>query len=213
MESSTSTRPPALEVGDGSQQQPPERQHGVPDGAPQAVRDAAAGRSLDGTSGHPDDDREVGDRAESGALDFLAGSEDVEPIEYDSTVQVETPSGLKPVRFHFRQLDGDRITSLEREHSTGAGPFAQLDDLRFNAALVTEATDYMVDGVTKKKFTPGDREWVGKWMDPKIAMEKKFAKQPGILAGLVDEIRKAGGYTSDRVGSAERALVNAAGNS
>lgn len=200
----------------GTREQPPagsteatKQRRGLPDGAPEGLERMAGDPPESLEADESAAARAAGDQLESGALDFLLGNP--EPIEYDVPVKLDTPSGRKSLTFRIRQLDGSRILQLERENRKGTGPFAELDDLRFNAAIVAAATLYIEDeaGV---RVEPQSPEFAAQWRDPKLAMEKRFEFQPGILDGITAQIRAVSGYTNDRVEDAERAVVDAAGN-
>lgn len=180
-------------------EQPPEQpvtpeQHraaALPADAPQTVRDAALGKELD-----PAD--------ESGALDWFLGA--TTRLEYDVTVQWETPKGMKPLVFHLRQVDGDRLQELDEENRTGDGPFAKLDTMGFNASVAAEACMYLTDD-SGVRVAVNESRFLGGAPSPVIAMRGRFKTQPGILETLAERIRSKAGYSPDRVGGAQRALV------
>lgn len=187
------------------------------DRKPQSPSDSLPGGAPDGLRAAADGTKELGAntpeekaKAEAKALDFLLGEEP--PLEYDVEVKLETDKGLGKLVFRIRQMDGARILELEDDHRDGTGPFAQLNDTAFNAALVAEATVSITDPSTGKVLTPDDMEWVGNYVSPPMAMEKRFSRQSGVLSGIAGEVRRVSGWAPGRVGQADRSMVNAAGN-
>lgn len=175
----------------GSPQEPAKRSDVLPDDAPEAVRQAADGEA-----------EKVKVGGEKTALDWLLGA--TRPVEYDVPVKFDTPEGPKELVFHIRQLDGKTIIDTEDEHRKGTGPFAELDDIAFNADLVAKATLHFTDP-SGRKIDPRSAEFLGENpFGPAIAMEARFRFQPGLLDGVAGEIRKVSGYAPDRVGAAER---------
>lgn len=194
----------------------------LPAGAPPALRTAAdagmAGADEAPLAGPtPDRDRPVAEqRAEASALDFVLGAP--RPLKYDVPVTVDVPGGRSAeMVFVVRQVDGSRILELEDEHTQGIGPFAKLDDARFNAALVSEACIEMQEknsnGQVVRRVTADSPEFVGQFGSPAIAMEKRFGFQAGVLSGIAGQIRSVSGWRPDRVGQAERPIREAVGNS
>lgn len=163
----------------------------LPSDAPAAVRDLAQGKEVDA-------------KAEDEVLAFLLGP--TQALEYDVTVQYETPTGLRPLTFHLRQMDGDRLDQIDSEHRAGDGPFAKLDTLGFNCAVVAEATIYIA-GETGKRVDPSSAEFRGGVPSTELALRARFKKQSGLLEGIVEQVRQKAGYASDRVGTAQRSLV------
>lgn len=163
----------------------------LPGDAPDPVKKAAAGETLDVEE-------------EQGALDWFLGP--TRRLEYDVTVQWETPRGFSPLTFHLHQVDGDRLQEIDDENRQGDGPFSKLDTQGFNAAAVVEACVYMTD-VTGKRVKPTDPEFTGGMPNPVLAMRTRFKTQPGILEHLAERIREKAAFSADRVGGAQRALV------
>lgn len=166
----------------------------LPDGAPEGLKKAADGDANGVTVG---EERDV--------LSYLLGA--TKPVEYDVDVKFDTPAGTKKLVFHIQQLDGKKIIALEDDNKKGSGPFAELDDIAFNAALVAEATVYLEDPETGKKVEPDSREFLGglDFGGPAEAMGLRFKYQPGLLDGVGGQIRSVSGYAPERVGTAERA--------
>lgn len=173
---------------------------GLPDGAPDALADAARGGEVDA-------------QGESEALDFLLGR--TQPLLFDVPVKFDTPGGQKSLVFVVRQLDGARLLELEKEHRKGDGPFAELDDVAFNAAVVSEATVAITDPrVEGAEIDPKSDAFVGGAPGgPAMAMQVRFKYQSGLLDGVAGQIRSVSGYNPTRVESANRSIRDAAGNS
>lgn len=166
--------------------------------APDGLRKAADGDAGKVTVGE-----------ERGALEWLLGA--TTPVEYDVPVKFDTPAGTKELIFHIRQLDGKTIIKTEEGHRKGSGPFAELDDIPFNADLAAQATIYIKDE-SGRKVEPSSAEFDGGLgFGPALAMETRFKYQPGLLEGIATRIRTVSGYSPDRVGEAERATEAALG--
>lgn len=165
---------------------------GLPEDAPPELHAAAAGHG-------------VGERGERKALKWLLGA--TRAPEYDVDVQYDTPDGMETLTFHIRSVDGRRIIALENEHS-GDGPFGQLDDIAFNAALVAEGTVFITDE-SGDPVKPDSEEFRGAPDIPApLAMEKRFKYQDGLLGGVAGEIRRLGGWGPDRVKTARRSITS-----
>lgn len=167
----------------------------LPDDAPDALARASEA------------DLTVGEEVD--ALDWLLGA--TQRPEYDVPFQYETPKGMKRLLFHVKGLDARRMEELDAEHRNGDGPFAKLDTAGFNAAVAAEAVAYIQNPTNMRKVSV--EEFLGEAPNPVIGFEMRFKYQPGILDGLVAQIRDKAGYTADRVGTAQRSVVEAAGNS
>lgn len=165
----------------------------LPPDAPTAVVDGANGREPEAS-----DERD--------ALDWFLGA--TVALEYDVPVKYETPGGMTTLTFHLKQLDGDRIEEVDVENRSGDGPFGRLDTLSFNAQLVAEATVY-IQSESGRKVEPMASEFLGGIPSPVLAMKLRFKKQPYLLEHLADRIREKAGFSPDRVGSAQRSLVDA----
>lgn len=170
---------------------------GLPEETPGSVVRAATGEKVDA-------------KGEESALDFFLGA--TYRPEYTVKVEFETSAGMRPLTFRLWALDDRELQRIDAAHRKDAdSPFAKLDATGFNAEMVSKATKYITDGA--RRIAPDSEEFVGQIPDPVAAMELRFKYQPGLLEGLAEEIRKLSGYSRDRVGSAQRALVDAAGNS
>jgi hypothetical protein len=173
---------------------------GLPDGAPDALLAAAR-------------DEEVNGKGESEALDFLLGR--TQPLLFDVPVKYDTPTGQKKIVFVVRQVDGERLLELEKEHRKGDGPFAELNDVAFNAAVVSEACVVIEDpSVEGAEIDPKTEQFIGNAPGgPAMAMQLRFKYQAGLLDGVAGQIRSVSGYNPTRVESANRSIRDAAGNS
>lgn len=163
----------------------------LPDATPQAIKDVANGKVVDAA-------------AEVDALDWLLGKS--APVPFTVPVQYETPRGRAKLIFHMHQLDAKRLDQIDAEHRAGDGPFAKLDTLGFNAAVVVEATD-LIESATGRKVSPQSEEFRGGVPTPELAMQVRFKFQPGILEGITEQVRQMAGMSNDRVGTAQRVLV------
>lgn len=143
---------------------------------------------------------------EQGALDWLLGA--TTALEYDLPVDYDTPAGMKKLIFRIRQLDTGVIDAVDEENRKGDGPFSKLDVPAFNAALVTKATVYIMDEAGEK-VAPTDARFLGGVPAPHLAMALRFKNQGGLLEGIADQVRRVSGYSNDRVGTAQRAVVSA----
>lgn len=163
----------------------------LPADAPPEVRKAAAGKTLDVEE-------------EQGALDWFLGP--TRRLEYDVTVQWETPRGMRPLTFHMHQVDGDRLQEIDEANRQGDGPFSKLDTQGFNAEAVVEACMYFTDQ-TGRKVKPTEEAFTGGMPNPVLAMRTRFKTQPGILEHLAERIREKAAFSADRVGGAQRSVV------
>lgn len=168
---------------------------GLPEDAPAELHDAAAGKP-------------VTEKGERRGLKWLLGA--TRAPEYDVDVEYDTPDGMAMLTFHIRSVDGRRIVALENEHS-GDGPFGQLDDIAFNAALAAEGTLFIEDEAGER-IEPDSAEFRGAPDIPAaLAMEKRFKYQDGLLGGVAGEIRRLGGWEPDRVKRARRSIAGRSG--
>lgn len=189
----------------------PKPSDALPGGSPDGLNEAA-----DAEPGKPAFANQSPEEAvdkEAGALDFLLGAPAA--IKYDVPVTIDIPGGRQAeLTFVIRQMDGKRIIELENEHRTGGmGPFSEIDDIAFNAHLVAEGTEKIVDKGSGREVTPDSMEWIGDQVTPQDAMRARFRFQSGVLAGIAGQIRAISGYRPDRVGTAERPMRHAVGNS
>jgi hypothetical protein len=164
----------------------------LPEGAPDVIRDAAEGK-------------EITQAQEREGLDWLLGP--TVALEYDVTVQYETPVGMTPLVFRLRQVDGTKLDEIDAECRSGDGPFAKLDTAEFNARVVEETTVTITD-LRGRSVSPKSSEFRGGVPSTTMAIKLRFGKQAGLLEGLVERVREKAGYGTDRVGTAQRALVD-----
>lgn len=148
--------------------------------------------------------REITAREEMSALDFLLG--ETIALEYDVTVQLETPGGLRPLTVHFRQLDPSRFDAHDTANRKGDGPFAKLDVAAFSAAVCAEAIVYLEEGERRVNLRDGDFRG-GHPGGAQHALSTRFRFQGGLLEGIAEEVKRVSGYGPDRVGTAQRSLV------
>lgn len=175
----------------------PEQTPGVPADAPPAVHAAARNGDVDGAG-------------ETDALDWLLGA--TKRPQYTLPFHYETPAGrTERLIFRFAGMDARRIEEIDAANRQGDGPFAKLDATAFNAQVAAESVIAILNPATGKEVTA--EEFVGEAPAPAIGWEMRFKYQPGILDGLVGQIREKAGFNADRVGNAQRSLVEAAGNS
>lgn len=178
-----------------------------PGDKPSVIGDVAAGRvrPADLEGGSPE--AAAFDENEKGALDWLLTAELPPPWEVE--VQSLTPQGLKPLVFVMLPQDGRKIVDIEDRNTSGNGPMRKLDEIANNAELIAEATQFIEDPATGKKIDPGSPEFRGQLPSKALAMERRFARQAGLLMGLAMEIRKISGYSNDNVGKARQRPVSA----
>lgn len=167
---------------------------GLPPDAPEAVREAAAGGDLSATS-----DRD--------AVDWLLQPR--RPQRFRVKTTIETDEGTQPITFVIHQLDSKRIDEVERrnlDEKTG-----RIDQVKANAELVAEACDHL-EGALGHKIDPKSEEFRAGLPSPALAFEQRFHWEAGVLAGVAGEVRRVAGWSPDRVGTAQRVLVETAGN-
>lgn len=171
----------------------------LPTGAPEGLVKAAQGKDVTG-----DEERDV--------IDFLLGKQAAP--RYKVEVKFDTPKGTRELVWTLRALDGRRIFALEKEYTkTGSGvPYGDLDDIAFNAALVAEATVEIASPSGRKVDIKSDEFRAG-CASPVDALMQRFHYQSGVLAGLAGQVREISGWSPDRIGSAQRVITTAVGNS
>lgn len=162
-------------------------------------------------AGNPDATLTAGE--ELSAIDYLLGAP--APPQYTVEVQYETDAGMAPLTFHFTGLDGRQIDKIEQSNineRTG-----MMDKPSADAELVIAACSKLTDptnkalAITSEQFrtvTP-DKPPLASTVD---ALHARFGRQAGLIAGVAGAIREVAGWKADRVGKANRALVDAAGN-
>lgn len=177
------------------------RKEGLGERGREMVAHAAQGAELDAEE-------------EGSALDWLLGAS--QPIVHDVPVQLETPKGLAKLTFVLKQMDTRKIDQIETRHvnqSTG-----RIDRLSADVDIVTDATIELRDAsgralkLSSDEFKTVQRPDGGqpfKHASPAEALEERFRKQLGLIGGVAMEIRKMAGFEPERVGSAQRRLVEA----
>lgn len=168
------------------------------------VAHAAQGASLDSAE-------------ERTALDFLLG--EPIPLVHDVPVQYETPTGLMPMTFVITQIDAKKIDTIEQKHiNPRTGMLNQFDA---NIELVAEATLHVTDpsgremDLASEEFRRATRRNERGQVETfvvassHLALERKFGLQLGLLNGVAQQIRFAAGFDTERVGKAQRRLVDA----
>lgn len=173
---------------------------------PNVIGDIAGGRVRPSAveAGSPEDEQLAED--EKGALDWLLSAEKPPPWEIE--VQSLTPEGFKPLLFIVEPQDGRKIVEIEDRNTSGQGPMRKLDEIANNAELVAAATLYLEDPATGKKIDPGSPDFRGPLPSKANAIERRFARQAGLLMGVAGQIRSISGYNSDHVGKARHRAVS-----
>lgn len=178
---------------------------GLPEDAPPAIRAAADGDTSDVTVG-----------GEKDGIYWLL--QPARAMHWECRVDYDTPEGIRPLRWGIRSLDGKRIDDIEQRNSTGEGPFAKVNQLTTNAELVAEASTIVRDSGSGRKIDLHSEEFrttpAGDVLASTAeALRLRMHFQSGLLAYLAEEVRRISGWSPDRVGQAQRVLVDAAGNS
>lgn len=184
-------RPAQPKQGDGND--------GLPPDAPASVRDAAAGTEL-------------GAAENRSATAWLMQPQ--RAARFRVKTQFETEDGTKALTFRIKQIDSKVIDAIEKRNineTTG-----RLNRVVANAEIVAESCFELVDdgggaidpSADEFRATPDGKKLPSK----AVAFEQRFFYQEGILAQVADEIRRICGWSPDRVGTAQRELVEAAGN-
>jgi hypothetical protein len=183
----------------GGVQQPPKRVPGIGEDAPEGLVRAAQGEDLNGAE-------------ERSALSYLLGA--TKRPSARVPIDFWTEQGMVQMYVVLKAVDGRRLEQIDAENRRGDGPFAKLDKTGFNVGVLMEAIERFenTDGSAQVKLT--DEEFVGGIPGgPAIALETRFKYQPGLLDSLVEKVNELSAFTQDRVGGAQRVLVDAAGNS
>lgn len=150
---------------------------------------------------------------ERDALDWLLGG--APPVPYGVPFTLDTPDGLMDAKWIVRAMDGRKLDAIEQRNiseTTG-----QLDVITANCQLLAEASmgiegrpGHVVDVNseefrTLKVLKAGDDEpTLHTFPSAADAIEARFRRQMGIVAGLSQQIRRLSGYDPDRVGKAQR---------
>jgi hypothetical protein len=175
---------------------------------PGAIADVSTGRIRPADVEHGSPEAAKLDADERGALAWLLTAEAPPPWEVE--VQSLTPQGFKPLLFVVLPQDGRKIVEIEDRNTAGSGPqmSRKLDEIANNAELVAESTTLIEDPFDGTKIDPGSPEFRGPLPSKALAMERRFARQAGLLMGLAMEVRRISGYNSDHVGKARQRVVS-----
>lgn len=192
---------------------------------PKDPRFEAAAREGDGDTGremlaHAAMGAKLSETEESSALGWLLGNP--RPMIYGVPVDFDTPDGMRKITFVIQAQDGHALDEIERRHTNEASGL--VDAPSVNSEMVWKAT-LAIEDATGRETTLDSEEFLTfpttdergdkttmKIADPRIALERRFRTQMGLLTGVASEVRRISGYTRDRVGSAQRRLVDASGN-
>lgn len=166
---------------------------------------------------------ELTEENERDALDYLLAPKP--PRLYGVTVQYDTEDGLRPLTFVIRGMDGRRLDAIEQAHVSEATGL--IDRISADCHLVAEGTVYL-EGAGGRKVELDSPEFLTirrpreghpetmeehRLSAPPDALEARFKTQLGLLSGVSRELRRISGYDPERVGVAQRRLVDAVGNS
>jgi hypothetical protein len=191
--------------GEGPTPDPRDRAHGLSPDAPQAARDVARGH-------------EVNARAELSAVRHLLGQQ--RAPRYAIPVQFATDDGDATLWFTIKALDSNRIDKIEKAHTDTNSVMGEADTLAIAAELVADATIMLSDAkpgtpeyVDCGKTDPSSAEFLAERPAIAEAFRERFHWQEGLLSGVSSQIRRISGWAPDRVGQAERVLVDVAGGS
>jgi len=176
---------------------------------PAIVGDVASGRVRPSTVERGSAEEGELDEAEKGALDWLLTAE--KPPPWEVKVQSLTPEGFKPLVFVIEPQDGRKIVEIEDRNTSGQGPLRKLDEIANNAELVAAATVGIEDPATGRKIKLNSPEFLGDMpgASPATALERRFARQAGLLMGVAGQVRSISGYNSDHVEKARHRAVSA----
>lgn len=167
---------------------------------------------------------ELTEENERDALDYLLAPKP--PRLYGVTVQYDTEDGLRPLTFVIRGMDGRRLDAIEQAHVSEATGL--IDRISADCHLVAEGTVWLevagsdrqvkldsAEFLTIRRPREGHPETMEehRLSAPPDALEARFKTQLGLLSGVSRELRRISGYDPERVGVAQRRLVDAVGNS
>lgn len=181
----------------------------LPPDAPQSAVDAARDLKPRGRAAQA--------KGRKGAVAFLLGQQ--RPPRYKVKVEFATDEGDMPLWFLIHSLDAKRIDAVEKAHTDRDSPFGEMDELAVNAELIADALISFSDGEPDTpEFDEGDvtkldEEFRGELASNADALRARFHWQEGLLTGVAQQVRRISGWAPDRVGQAQRVLVEIAGNS
>lgn len=168
---------------------------GLPPDAPEAAVRAAQGVDLS-----PEDDRD--------AADWLCAPQRAH--RFRVRTEFETDAGTMPLTFVIKQIDSKRIDEIEKRNMDSAS--GTINRIVANAEIVAEACE-LLEGAKGHKVDPKSEEFRAGVPSTAVAFEQRFFYQAGVLSGVAGEVRRVAGWSPDRVGTAQRVLVEAASNS
>lgn len=155
---------------------------------------------------------------EKSGLDWMLGG----PVQMEHTIPVdyETPDGMRKVTFVTKMIDARVIDEIQQRHVNDAT--GKLDKLSADIEVVAAATKYITDSterrieltsdeyLTVQRRDPRGELVAHKLASPHLALEYRFKGQEGLFGGVALKIQQVCGYNPERVGSAQRRLVDAA---
>lgn len=186
-------------------------------GKAQALAADPEGKGAAAVEAFARDHEGLTDGDERDALDFLLAPKP--PRLYGIAVDYDTEAGVRKLTFVVRGMDGRRLDAIEQAHiseTTG-----KLDVISAECQLVAEACVWLEDA-SGRRVEPKSDEFLTiqvpdkepqKLASPAMAIEARFRTQLGLVAGVATQIRRVSGYDPSRVGSAQRRLADAVGNS
>lgn len=197
-------------------EQAAERAQAERDEAEEARQDAAV-------EAYARDHEGLEEENERDALDFVLAPK--APRLYDVKVDYDTEAGVRPLTFVIRPVDGRKIDEMEQRHRSETTGL--MDQISYDCELVGLATAFLEDR-SGRQVKLDSREFLTvRVPDPDnegalveqemasaaLALEARFRTQLGLLFGVAREIRRVSGYDPTRIGSANRRIVAAMGNS
>jgi hypothetical protein len=146
---------------------------------------------------------------EHNALHFLLGPR--RPLQHKVTVQYETPEGVQPLTFLIRSMDGRAIDRIEQANVSEAT--GRVDQITANCQIVAEATQQIRDESGESVQPKSEQFRTVNPEQPPLAsaadaLEARFKDQLGLIAGIAREVRRVSGWDAEKVGTAERVLVD-----
>lgn len=175
---------------------------GLSPDAPDAIQKAADGDKIS-----PAEERS--------ALEYLLGPQ--RAPRYEAKVTFSTDAGDVELLWGLKALPGEQIIRIERRNTkvNAEDPLDSVDDLQMAAELVAEATTHIRDK-SGRETRPADEDFRrrpnGELVPTDVeALRQRFYFQTGILTALAAQVRRISGWGPDRVGTAQRVLVDAVG--
>lgn len=132
----------------------------------------------------------------------------VAPV-YEADVKFETPSGTRTLVFTMQALAGTAIDEIERKFYN-ADPM-KIDDMGMACSLVATALKSVKDKDTGSVVDLQALVPTGYTLAD--ALKNRFTFQSGVMVSLANIARDISGWGPDRVGRANRVLVDLSGNS